>query len=309
MKKYTFYSLILSLVIFASSCTKDDIAPRIYFDGEVETSQDWVLQEYYTLPNASASDNVDGDISDNITVSHDLTFYLDRNDSLDEDGNLASYTLSNKLKNGMEGYIGRTGDYTITYAVSDAAGNPGSKSINVSITNSMLKWTETASGTNIEYTTKRVKTSSDPGFIGGVYKYTGAVMDYYHPEYGFDENIDSKLRADRKYNYRVSITKLANITGLKVYFDFNRFNDQIDIPMQWVEADENIGASTPDKTHFLYSVVKNGECSYGIFQFKVEYQITRYKEQAAGEIEHPSGSGIFWTYDRKGTYQELFIKK
>ena len=292
-------------MMFASSCTKDDIAPRIYFDGDTETSQNWVLQEYYTLPDATASDNVDGDMSDNITVSHDLTFYSERVDSV----GVWTFPSSSKLKNGMEGYIGKTGNYVITYAVSDAAGNSGTKTINVSIKNSMLKWTETSSGTPIEYTTKRTKLSSDPVFIGGVYKYSGTVMNYYHPEYGFDEDIGSKLRADRKYNYRVSITKLANITGLKVYFDFNRFNDQIDIPIQWKIADENIGASTPDKTTFLYSVVENGDCSYGNFQFKVTYQINRYRADASGEKEFPEDSGDFWTYDRKGTYEEIFIKK
>lgn len=307
MKKYTFFSLIISMIVLFSSCKKDATAPRIFFEGDTETSQTWVLQEYYTLPTATASDNVDGDITSSITISNDLTFYDER-----EEASGVYIFPGKKVKDGKEGFVGRDGNYTITYSATDAAGNKGSKSISVAVKNSMVAWTATASGNRISYQTRREKIEGNLD-IGGVYKiYTSHPEDsYYHPTYDFDAGVTTDLRADRNTNYRVKITKLANITGCSINFDFNRFSNDITLPTQYVIGSENTDLTTTEKTDFMYIVTENGDCNFGIFQFYITYQIERYKEADVSDYDYefPESSGDYWEFDRKSTYKETFIKE
>jgi len=306
MKKYTFFSLIISFIVLFSSCNKDDTAPRIFFEGDTETSQTWVLQEYYTLPTATASDNVDGDITTSIVITNNLTFYNDR--EVDADGTY-TFPTGSKVTDGVKGFVGRDGNYTITYSATDAAGNTGTKSISVAVKNSMLAWTETTSGNRISYQTKREKIEGNLD-IGGVYKiYESHPSDsYYHPTYDFDEGVTTDLRADRNINYKVKITKLANITGLSVDFVFNRFSNEISIPTQMVTGEENTDLSTNTKTSFMYIVTENGDCSYGVFQFTITYQIERYYLSDVSDYDYEF-EGEYWKFDRKATYKETFIKE
>ena len=306
MKRYTFFSLIISFIVLFSSCKKDATAPRIFFEGDTETSQTWVLQEYYTLPTATASDNVDGDLTSSITISNDLTFYNER----EEASGVYIFPPGSKVTDGVEGFVGRDGNYTITYSATDEAGNKGSKSISIAVKNSMLAWTETTSGARISYQTRREKTGSEQLGIGGVYKiYESSPSDsYYHPTYDFDEGVTTDLRADRNTNYRVKITKLANISGCSINFDFNRFSNEISLPTQMVTGEENDGLSSTDKTEFMYIVTENGDCNFGIFQFYITYQIERYRESDVSDYDYEF-ENKYWKFDRKQSYKETFIKE
>ena len=305
MKKYTFFSLIISFIVLFYSCSKDDTPPRIFFEGDTETSQTWVLQEYYTLPTATASDNVDGDITSSIVITNDLTFYNDR--EVASDGTY-TFPTGSKVTDGVEGFVGRDGNYTITYSATDAEGNVGKKSISIAVKNSMLAWTETASGTRISYQTRREKLEGNLD-IGGVYKiYSDPNDSYYHPTYDFDEGITTDLRADRNTNYKVKITKLANVSGLSVDFVFNRFSNEISIPTQMVTGEENTDLSSTAKTEFMYIVTENGDCNYGIFQFYITYQVERYALSDNTNYDYEF-EGKYWLFDRKATYKETFIKE
>ena len=311
MKKYTFFTLIISFIVLFSSCKKDDTAPRIFFKGNAETSQTWVLQEYYTLPTATASDNVDGDLTTSIVITNDLTFYNDRVVAAD-----GTYIFPNgsKVKDGTEGFVGRGGNYTITYSATDAAGNTGTKSISIAVKNSMQAWTETASGTRISYQTKREKIEGNLD-IGGIYKiYSSHPEDsYHHPTYNFDEGVTTDLRTDRNTNYKVKISKLGNISGLSVDFIFNQYSNEISIPtiMDIGKEYENLSATLP--TEFMYIVTGNGDCAYGIFQFYITYQIERYKESTAADYDYEFGGTVenprYWKHERQATYKETFIKE
>jgi len=305
MKKYTFFSLIISFIVLFSSCKKDDTAPRIFFDGDTETSQTWVLQEYYTLPTATASDNVDGDLTTSIVITNNLTFYNEREVASDD----GTYVLSDKVTAGVKGFVGKNGNYTITYSATDAAGNTGTKSISVAVKNSMVAWTETASGTRISYQTRREKIEGNLD-IGGVYKiYTSHPADsYHHPTYDFNEGVTTDLRVDRNTNYKVKISRLANITGLSISFVFNRFSNEISIPTQMVTGDEYENKYATEKTEYMYIVTKNGDCAYGVFQFYITYQVARYKESTISDYAYEF-EGKYWKLDRKATYKETFIKE
>jgi hypothetical protein len=317
MKKYTFYTLILALIVISTSCKqKDQTVPRIYFDGEIETSQRWVLQEYYTLPKATASDNVDGDLTSAITVSHTLTFYETRSDSVEGS---TVYLLADKKTNGMEGYVGRDGNYTITYSATDEAGNTGTKTISVSVKNSLINWATNSSGENLTYQMKREKISGYQE-IGGIYtKDVSGVATNQDDIFDYDgvagKPVETTIKVDRIYNYRLSLSKLGVINSCKFNLDFNRFSQQINFPLPetLVIGQENVLGES-DLTDFLYVISEIGTSNYGDYQFSITYQIERYREGDVTYYDYiypdTPGDERYWVYDnKKSTYKETYIKK
>ncbi len=311
MKKISILS-ILVLVVFGSffSCQpKDNKAPNIYFSSEVETSQDWVLQEYYELPSATASDNVDGDVTDKITLSNDLIFYELRSDSIPGQ---TVYKCENKIKNGTKGFVGKAGKYAIVYSVTDKASNKGSKTLNVNVLNSLNNWSVNSSGVKINYLVKRKYINGDQLRIGGVYTDTNQ-EDEYTWEDGY-ANVNGKpvtttFAPDKAINYRIKISKIANIGGLAMYVDFNRYSRAInfaDYETGVIQEMSKIGGVYV-KTDFVYYVAQvSGINEYNpeIKSFTVTYQIERWKEDDNGS---KIVDGRTWSLDRTCTYQESFI--
>lgn len=90
-------------MVFIAGCKKDDTtAPEITLVGSSSTNS--VLNATYSDPGATASDDEDGDISSSITVSGSVNKDL-------------------------------AGAYTLTYSVSDAAGNTGTATRTVTVKN------------------------------------------------------------------------------------------------------------------------------------------------------------------------------
>ena len=311
MKKISILSTV-ALVIFGSifGCKpKDDKAPQIFFSSDYSKTQAWVLQEYYELPSATATDNVDGDISSSIKISNNLVFYKTREDSI---AGQTVYKCSDKIKNGTKGFVGKTGKYTITYNVTDEAGNTGSKSLSVNVENSLNNWAYTSGDVKINYLIKREYVTGDQRRIGGVYDETTQTDEY--PFQGVDAKpITTSLSPHKSINYNIKISKLGNITGLGVYINFNRysrvinFDDQTILAKELAKTNGNLPYVT---TPFLYIINQSPE---GINEynpenksFAITYQVERWKEDVNGPKEY---EGKNYSQDRKCTYTETFIQQ
>jgi hypothetical protein len=121
MKKYViiFTLLILSAsTILIVSCKKDKTAPLIFLNGSSPLNV--VLGSIFVDPGATADDNKDGSsLSNKIVVTHNIPITGPANGS-------GTTTL--------------TGQYLITYTVTDKAGNTSSKSRKVYVVNSQLRF-------------------------------------------------------------------------------------------------------------------------------------------------------------------------
>lgn len=89
-QRFSFFSLILTSLLIFSSCKKDDVPPVLTLVGDNDI--ELALYESYTDRGASATDNEDGDISNQIVKTNNVN--------------------TNAL-----------GDYEVTYNVSDEEGN------------------------------------------------------------------------------------------------------------------------------------------------------------------------------------------
>lgn len=307
MKKISILSVV-ALVIFGSffGCKpKDDKAPKIYFSSDVETSQDWVLQEYYTLPSATASDNVDGDLTGSISIANDLVFYELRSDSI---AGQTVYVLENKIKNGTEGYVGKAGKYAIVYSATDAAGNTGSKTLNVNVLNSLNSLAYNGNGDKITYKIERTYVGGTQQRIGGVYDQE-AVTQKDEYEWIDEKPVTTTFSPDKKVNYKLKISKIANIGGLALYVNFNRFSTNINFDnTELLKEEYSKVGGVYVKTEFVYvtnQMLADGPNEYNPENnsFAITYQIERWKED-------PSGSKVFddrtWKVDRKCIYTEAY---
>lgn len=318
MKGLKLLSLLSVFAVFIlTNCTpKDDKAPRVFFEGDVETSQDWVLQEYYKLPKAKASDNVDGDISNKIVVSNDLLFYETREDSIPGQ---TVYKLSNKAKGAKEGYVGKAGDYVITYSVTDEAGNTGKNSIKVSVKNSLEDWCYNGMEEKIQYLVKRVYKGTNQQHIGGYYYYGSGGTYEYHDEY--DKVVNGKeiyvtFTPDKYYNYRIKLSKLGNISGLSVKLDINRYSTNVDFLPVDILAKEDDGTQTNTTEEYYYQVSQVNQANGGINTYDpqnntitITYQISRYKETGDPDFHDIEFKGRYWDLERQSKYQETYFKK
>lgn len=292
MKKISILSIVVLVVLTSFySCKKDTQNPRIFFVEDVVTPQEWILQESYTLPKATASDNVDGDLTDNIVITNDLDFYEDREDSLGK----PIYKLENKIKNGTEGYVGKTGDFKIVYTATDEEGNSGSKDFNVKVVNSLDDWGYNINGDKINYLVERKNVGSCNIPVG--------------LEYDFADEISTSLKPDRKVNYKAKISKIADITGLGLRVDFNRFSRAITFdPISVAVSDEeaykisNPYHSSPEDGHNEY---RSEDMS-----FTVTYDVVKYKASATGQtLPEFDVDGVTWTIVTSCTYKETYVRE
>jgi len=310
MKEISILSIVV-LVVFGSffGCKpKDDKEPKIYFSADVELSQDWVLQEKYTLPSAKASDNVDGDLTSSIKITNDLVFYELRSDSI---AGQTVYICEDKIKNGTKGYVGKAGKYTIKYSATDEAGNTGSKNLTINVLNSLNDWSLNSNDEKISYIVDRKKIDNgSQDKIGGLY-----IDDHQYDEYGFS-GIDGKIATttfspDKKVNYKLKIQKIGNIGSLALYVNFNRYSRVInfDDTQSGILQEYAYSGGTYVLTDFVYiiSQKQNGINSYNpeTNSFTITYQIERWIEDTAhGSLEV---DGRFWTDDKTAIYQETYV--
>ncbi|PLX11841.1 MAG: hypothetical protein C0594_03145 [Marinilabiliales bacterium] len=119
MKNFSFLFLsLLSIAVMVSSCKKSDtVAPYITLEGD--NPMTITLNDSWEDPGAKATDNYDKDITSRIIVTHDIPI--------------------NGVENG-EGPTKETGKYTVTYSVSDDAGNNSVKNRTVNVKNGVDKY-------------------------------------------------------------------------------------------------------------------------------------------------------------------------
>lgn len=170
MKKY--FLSISAIVLTAGTlvftgCQKDDTtAPQVTLNGGDQTI---ALQGTYTELGATATDDKDGSITP--TVSGTVN-------------------------------VNKAGVYVITYSATDAAGNVGEATRNVTVKNDAAAWAGTYAGSETD--------------VNGLYTYKHDVI----------------VTADEEVNNRIWITPLGDFANNKVRADVKGTN--LDIPTQTV---------------------------------------------------------------------------
>jgi hypothetical protein len=183
MKKQFLLSTAILFVggsVLLTSCKKDEEAPVITVTGGA--TKTITLNSTLADPGATASDNEDGDVSASITSDY-LTV-------VDKD---------------------KTGTYTVTYKVSDEAGNEGTATLAVTVKNDAETWNGNYNG---------IETDSN-----GPYTYTNSVV----------------VTASTTKNNRISMTRLGDFANNTVNLDIT--GNDIDMPSQTVQ---NVGTGVDD---------------------------------------------------------------
>lgn len=193
--------------VFASCTTEDADAPAITLIGDQNMTI--ALNSTFTDPGATALDEKDGDLTSQITKTGTVNVNL-------------------------------AGTYTITYTVSDAAGNTGTKTRTVIVVNEKASW-------NGSYNVADVVGSGTPS------------------------NYTDNITASSTVNNRVWVTKFAFYTNGAVYFDFTSATAAT-IPVQLVNcgnpaADRTFSGNTTSVTAnqlvFSYTESTNGTAVNG----------------------------------------------
>jgi hypothetical protein len=168
--------ILMGSSLLLTSCKKDEEAPVIMLSGD--SVQTVILNASISDPGATADDNKDGDLSANVTSD-----YL---------------TVVNKDS---------AGSYTVTYTVTDAADNIGTKTRMVNVTNEAA------------------------AFFDGLYN--GSETDVNGP-YTYSGNTNAAktvtLTASKTKNNRVWMTRLGDYANNRSYFDVT--GTSIDLPSQ-----------------------------------------------------------------------------
>jgi len=293
MKAINYIFLFTILILY--SCKKDTTPPDLLINN---SSTDWVLQEYNNIPSISATDNNDGNITNRVTIEHNIDLYTKRILSADS----TYYILQEEYKtvNASEGYVGKSGVYNINYSVTDESGNSTRQNISITVKNSIEYLCKTITNSNITYKCKREKIDGSID-IGGLYTSTE-----YYPSYNYSDNINTLLQANNIINNKANVIKISNILGLKISIFFDTLNNII-IPKQYIIANENSIYPVENIEH-LYKIQQNGTCNYNSTSFFLTYEIERYNNTIDSnyDIEFPEGSGKLWILEGKATYKETF---
>lgn len=179
MKKHFFSIAAIALTAGAlvfTGCSKDDVtAPEVTLVGGDETIQ---LQGTYTDKGATATDNKDGAITPTVSGSVD---------------------------------VNKTGVYVLTYSATDAAGNVGEATRNVTVINAAASWAGT-------YTAKETDANV-------LYNYANDVI----------------VTASETINNQIFIDRLADFANNKVFV--NVTGTQLNIPTQ---IHNNVGKAGSD---------------------------------------------------------------
>ncbi len=182
MKKNNFLTLIISIAIFGMflyGCKKpDEIAPTILLNGD--NPMEVTLNSKYIEPGATATDNVDGNITSSISID------------------------ASTIPVDAAGNTNKTGSYTVTYSVSDEAGNSTTKDRTVNVVNSIEQYA-------ILYTVEKT-----------CQEYPGNNVPYY----------ETTLKADEAVNNRIRFPDFSHL-GFNVYGNIDSVT--ITIPIQEFE--------------------------------------------------------------------------
>lgn len=165
--------LAMGTLLFTGCSKEDTTAPVITLIGDADI--DHILNSAYTDQGATAEDDEDGDLTASIT---------------------ANVSIVNE---------NQTGNYTITYEVSDAAGNVGTATRDVRVYNEAENLAGNYSGTDI---------SPFPG--------------------GTTTNYSEVVSVSSTVNKRILVTKFGNYVNGSVYMDVNFTTNSITIPTQVV---------------------------------------------------------------------------
>lgn len=143
MKKFNFVFSIVAIFAIVGYVSfgcknKDKFAPKIYLnDGDAVTTE---LNKPFIDPGAIAEDNLDGTISGNIVVGHNIPKKYESPDSV----------------------TSKTGEYIMTYSVTDKAGNTKSASRNVKVRNYAWPY-------ELQYLLSRKKITNNSDSVGCQY--------------------------------------------------------------------------------------------------------------------------------------------
>ncbi len=182
MKK-SFLLLLLIPFVFYSCKTKDKTPPQIFLDGD--NPMYVTLGDTYEEPGATADDNFDGaGISSKIESTYDIP-------------NNSSSTTGDCVTK-------KHGDWTVTYTVTDKAGNSASATRTVKVRNEAY-----------------IYAISEFGFAC-VYNYSKIGDVNIMPNFS---NQPVSLDFDERINNRIYFTKLAGKSGLRIYADIENDTD------------------------------------------------------------------------------------
>jgi hypothetical protein len=199
MKKYTYLIFGIILIAAASCSKKDTSAPMIFLEGETDPYR-VVVGSWFEDPGITANDNVDGSsIISKVTLTHDIPGLPSEATTITE----------------LEGFLTRTGEYSITYTVTDEAGNVGTATRTVEVYNEAEKYA-------IDYYYTK---TSDHAVIS--------------PDVTESEGVTMTLDYDTRENWRIKFSKLSNLSGINAYGDItknttnpNNVKYEIEIPYQ-----------------------------------------------------------------------------
>jgi hypothetical protein len=185
MKKHLFSIAAIALTagtLVFTGCSKDDVtAPEVSLVGGDVTIN---LQGTYTEQGATATDDKDGAITPTVSGSVD---------------------------------VNKTGVYVITYSATDAAGNTGEATRNVTVVNAAAAWEGTYNASETD--------------ANGLYTYKNTVT----------------VTASTEVNNRLYIDRLGDFANNKVYM--NVTGSVIDIPSQTVlKVGTGSGCDVSDRT-------------------------------------------------------------
>lgn len=206
MKKNIYSIGILFLfsgITLYTGCKKDDTTPPVVtLNGSASATS--VLNTAYSDPGATASDDEDGDISSSIVVSG----------TVDKDN---------------------AGTYTLTYTATDAAGNVGTATRSVKVSNSADNYAGAYNG---------VDTAPYPGTAGSSFPVT--------------------FTASGTKNNRLIISKFANYINAGVYVDVS--GSSVTVPSQTVTC------GSPAFAHTFVSSTVNTASGISSTTFTIYYK-------------------------------------
>ncbi len=262
-----------AFALLLSSCTmKDNVPPQIYF--KVSSPDTAIVGKAYNIPlppnGVTCDDNFDGqEVQKNLKYTYNIPV-----------GEVAGTTI----------YPSTTGKYSITYTLTDEAGNQTSKTLDVIVYNEAQKYTTW-------------------------YRATRSSNEFINSDYNIYDNVFVKLDYDKHKNKRIIFPKLSNINGLVVYGDIF-YGDTtlfVDIPMQEVPLIDTTG-STPDTVLF---VIRNqtSTSSYFVdtvnYKILLKYDINLYKKSDQANADYISTDetyGRYWKNYKTDNCTETFIK-
>ena len=199
MKRNNFLNTFISITIvamFLITCRdKDEIAPTILLNGD--NPMEVILNSKYIEPGATADDNADGNITSLISIN------------------------ASTIPVDAAGNTNKTGSYTVTYSVSDEAGNSTTEERTVNVVNSIEEYA-------VLYEVVKTCLTHNTGCD--------------------DANYETTLEADESVNNRIRFPDFFDL-GFDVYGDIA--NDTIIIPAQGGQGEFEHPTDTPKTYEFL----------------------------------------------------------